>query len=96
VDKVAIAGNGDAANATDGLVSVNSASVRFGGFPDGDQRTRVIPYCHGSIVLDPCAGGYLTNVSVLYVDHVATGIDLSRVTCEQHTERVVAKQTSAK
>jgi hypothetical protein len=62
MDTVAIAGNGDSVQATDGLVSVNSASVGFA-FPDGDQRTRVIPYCHGSVMLGPCAGDFLTNIA---------------------------------
>jgi uncharacterized protein (TIGR03437 family) len=66
VDTVAIAGKGDSVQATDGLVSVNSASVGFA-FPDGDQRTRVIPYCHGSILLGSCNGGFIANVTGL--DH---------------------------
>jgi hypothetical protein len=61
VDAIAIAGNGDATNATDGLVSVNSASIAFAA-GDGDQRTRVIPYCHGPVMLGSCGGDYLTNV----------------------------------
>jgi hypothetical protein len=62
VDTVAIAGNGDSAQATDGLVSVNSASVGFA-FPDGEARTRVIPYCHGSVLLGSCSGSYIANVT---------------------------------
>jgi uncharacterized protein (TIGR03437 family) len=66
VDAVAIAGNGgNTTRASDGLVSVNSASLSFA-FPDGDQRTRVLnTYCHGSILLDAenCAGGLIANVT---------------------------------
>ncbi|HKD44109.1 MAG TPA: hypothetical protein VKD24_00515, partial [Candidatus Angelobacter sp.] len=62
VDAVAIAGNGDTAHTTDGLVSVNSASISFTGFRDWDQRTRVIPYCHGPILVSSCTGDYLANV----------------------------------
>jgi ATP-dependent DNA ligase len=34
--------------------------------------------------------------AVLYVDHVASGMDLFRVICEQDMEGVVAKQASAR
>ena len=34
--------------------------------------------------------------SVLYVDHVTSGMDLFRVICERDMEGVVAKQASAK
>jgi uncharacterized protein (TIGR03437 family) len=65
-DTVAIAGNGGTPDrATDGMVSVNSASLAFA-FPDGDQRTRVLnTYCHGNIILDTenCAGGLIANVT---------------------------------
>jgi hypothetical protein len=63
LDAIAIAGNGggDVTNANDGLVSVNSASVT-NAWSDWDQRTRVIPYCHGTIMVGPCSGDYLTNV----------------------------------
>jgi uncharacterized protein (TIGR03437 family) len=59
IDAVAIAGNGDAGAASDGVVGVSSASVGFA-FPDGDGRTRVIPYCHigGALAgVTSCSGG---------------------------------------
>jgi hypothetical protein len=63
VDAIAIAGNGDPVHSTDGLVSVNSASITFTGWLDADQRTRVIPYCHGSILLGPCSGDGIASVN---------------------------------
>jgi uncharacterized protein (TIGR03437 family) len=48
IDTVVIAGNGDPTYVSDGIVSVNSASVSFA-FSDGDERTRAIGnYCHTS------------------------------------------------
>ena len=47
IDSVAIAGNATAhaGQPSDGFITVASASIAFAS-PDGDQRTRVIPYCH--------------------------------------------------
>ena len=47
VDALAIIGNagtyGNTSNASDGVVSLTSASL---GFVEPDQRTRIVPYCH--------------------------------------------------
>jgi uncharacterized protein (TIGR03437 family) len=70
IDTIAIAGSvvGGTQNGVpgDGVVTVTSASLRFA-FTDGDQRTRVIPYCHSTdLALDPlvsCGLGYIAFVS---------------------------------
>ena len=43
VDALAIIGNAGTNNASDGVVSLTSASL---GFVQPDQRTRIVPYCH--------------------------------------------------
>ena len=61
IDAIAIAGNAVSGQApSDGLVTVNSASISFAaGY--GDERTRVIPYCHTADV--PCNGTAIANVT---------------------------------
>jgi uncharacterized protein (TIGR03437 family) len=66
IDTVAIAGNADA-GASDGVVTISSASVGFAS-SDGDQRTRVIPYCHTNSDLADWATSCTGQGGIAYID----------------------------
>jgi len=66
VDAIAVVGNGDAplleyppANASDGVVTVTSASL---GFARDLSRTRVLRYCHTESSVIDCNGSGIANV----------------------------------
>ncbi len=69
VDAIAVAGNAAGytnlsttlAHASDGVVSLTSASLGFSPFA-GAARTRIVPYCHTSLSLFPCNGPSIANV----------------------------------
>ncbi len=70
VDSLAVAGNAAVysdgsltlPNASDGVVSLTSASLAFSPFAP-PQRTRVVPYCHTNLSLFPCNGPAIANVT---------------------------------
>ncbi len=70
VDAIAVVGNAaiysngslTLPNASDGVVSLTSASLAFSPFAPL-ARTRVVPYCHTSLSLFPCNGPAIANVT---------------------------------
>jgi uncharacterized protein (TIGR03437 family) len=70
VDAIAVAGNAAVysngsltlPDASDGVVSLTSASLSFSPFAP-PARTRVVPYCHTNLSLFPCNGPAIANVT---------------------------------
>jgi uncharacterized protein (TIGR03437 family) len=70
VDSLAVIGNAaiysngslTLQNASDGVVSLTSASLAFSPFAP-PERTRIVPYCHTNQSLFPCNGPAIANVN---------------------------------